>query len=363
MTRRSAKRSLSVVVGSLLLSLLTAQSSLGVTGPRATFVGYPNTGVQTTEGLAVHGNFAWISDFDDEGHGANVVRVDVRSGATRDIASKLITYPTSMVASSRYAWAMNEIPEKEIWSLLRINAATLSVKSIPLPLAGSAGIGYEDNAIILAGNSIWIPGVHGLLRVNTKSLKVTQISSPLIYGTPLSVVADAHYLWMNASYAHVDEPSGPAPDSFVRVSLVTGKVAKVTFPGVKGGFPVGDDGTNFWVQNASGIDRVDPATGQFVAFAVPKDVQIAFQESTPSAVAHGCIYFTVGIVSQMSTGVVAFNLATGAATVLSSRLIYQPGFAASDDGDVWIANRTELSKKGIPVRQPTLVRVSWSNDK
>ena len=92
-----------------------------------------------------------------------------------------------------------------------------------------------------------------------ETLKATEISSPLIEGAQLSVVADGHFLWMNASYAHVNQPNGPAPSFVVRVSLRTGAVTKVSFPGVKGGFPIGDDGTNLWIENASGMVRLDPA--------------------------------------------------------------------------------------------------------
>jgi streptogramin lyase len=348
------------VVASLLFNMVAASAGGASSAPAPAYTPYSQTGVVNPYGLAAAGNFVWIADIGNDGHGAKVVRLDAQTGATQVVRGSSLTFPTKVVASPRYAWVMDQKLRTQTWSLVRINASNLTVRHIAIPGAGSAGIGYLGGPILLAGDSVWIPGARGLLRVNTTTLRASEISSPLILGAQLSVVADRQFLWMNASYAHVNQPNGPAPSFFVRVSLRTGAVTKVSFPGVKGGFPIGDDGTNLWIENASGMVRLDPAAGRFVSFAVPSDAQIVLQSTGPSAVAAGDLYLTAGLTAQQRLAVVSFNIASGAATVLRSPLLYRPTFAASADGVLWIANQTELSAKGLPKQQPVLVRITRS---
>jgi streptogramin lyase len=133
----------------------------------------------------------------------------------------------------------------------------------------------------------------------------------------------------------------------------------VNFPGVKGGDPIGDDGTNLWVANAKGIQRINPVNGRVTTVEVPKAAQITSSTPDSTAVAKGGIYFSAGLPDRNRTGVVRVGISSGLAKVLSSPLLYDPSFIASAKGVVWIVNATTLSSLRDQSRRPTLVRVSW----
>jgi streptogramin lyase len=156
---------------------------------------------------------------------------------------------------------------------------------------------------------------------------------------------------MNAS----SENSAPGkfPQFLVRISVATGAVSKVRFPGVGVGYgyPIGDDGTNIWLMNKYGIQRVDTATGRATTIAVAKEAQITTPATGPSAIANGEIYFTAGLVTLKRTGIVRIAISSGVSTVLSSPLLFNPNFVATSNGVVWAVNYI-----GVP-REPVLVRV------
>jgi hypothetical protein len=237
------------------------------------------------------------------------------------------------------------------YSLLRINTATLAVQRTRFSYAEIAGISYVQGPILLAGNYVWIPGARGILRVNTTTLKVSTITSPLIYGALLGVAVDAHDLWLNAPTENGDKLT-----YFVRVSIASGVITKVNFPGVKGGYPIGDDGTNLWVMNGKGIQRIDPTTGLVTTIVIPESAQITFPQDVPSAVANGDIFFRAGLVRARHTGVVGIAMASGQVTVFSSPLLYDPTFIASANGVAWVVNTPLGDTRSV--KQPILVRVS-----
>ena len=183
------------------------------------------------------------------------------------------------------------------WSLLRVNTSTLAVQRIEIPSTAATGVAYTGGPLTLADGYVWIPGSQGIFRVSTTTLKASTITSPLI-GALVGVTADSHFLWMNASLDGNDP--NVAPTYFVRASLTTGTVTKVSFPGVKGGDPIGDDGTNLWVANAKGIQRINPSNGLVTTVSVPKTAQIVGQATISSAIAAGGIYFTAGLPATWS---------------------------------------------------------------
>jgi streptogramin lyase len=342
-----------VLPGSLVLTALVWNAGPALSAPTTTFTAYSHTGVVSPRGLAAAGKYVWLTDLTSSGGGAHVVQIDAATGDKRIVASTFVSDPSQVVASRRYAWVMNaQLSNAQAWSLLRINATTLAVQRIKIPGAGNAGIGYTQGPILLAGHYVWIPGSRGILRVNTTTLKASTITSHLILGPLLGVAADAHSLWLNAPTYHE-----PSQRFFVRVSLATGVVTKVNFPGVKGGFPIGDDGTNLWVANANGIQRVDPATDQVTTVVVPKAAQITFPVAGPSAIANGAIYFCAGLPALHHTGVVRIGISSSLASVVSSPLLYYPSIVATSNGVLWVVNAPYGNSTSVKL--PVLVRVSW----
>jgi streptogramin lyase len=353
------RRILSVVVPiAAILATLVMNVAPASSDPAPVFTAFAHTRVQTARGLAAEGKYVWISDLSNDGHAAHIFRVDATTGAEKVITNALVTLPSQVVASRRYAWVMNEKLNSgdSRWSLLRVNAATLAVRRIEIPSAAVTGVAYLGGPIVLANGYVWIPGSRGISRVNTTTLKVSTISSPLI-GALIGVAVDSHYLWLNAT--SVGNDSSVTQTYFVRVSLTTGMVTKVNFPGVKGGDPIGDDGTNLWVANSKGIQRINPTDGHVTTVEVPKGAQVTSTTTGPSAIANGGIYFDAGLPALNRTGVVGVGIASGRATVLSSPLLYDPSFMASANGVVWIVNATTQSSLKDQSRWPTLVRVSW----
>jgi streptogramin lyase len=338
-----------LILASLAMNAGTASSS-----PAPVFTAYTHTHIQVPRGLAAQGKYVWITDVNEDGRAAHIFRIDASTGKEKIITNKLVTLPSEIVATRRYAWVMNL--KLSTWSLLRVNATTLAVQRIKIPSAAVIGVAYIGGPIVLADGYLWIPGSQGILRVNTTTLKVSAITTPLI-GATNGVASGSQFLWLNASLPGND--SGAPLTYFVRVSLATGMVAKVNFPGVRGGVPIGDDGTNLWVANSQGIERVNPTSGRFTIVQVPESAQITSTATASSAIANGGIYFQAGLPSLHQTGVVRVGFASGLATVLSSPLLYSPSIIASADGVVWVVNAATSSTLKDPSRWPTLVRVSW----
>jgi streptogramin lyase len=346
-------RVLFTVLPAAVLTVLAALATPASAAMPATFTAYSHTGVAGPRGLAVAGKYVWITDAGNSGKGAHLVRIDATTGTKQTVVSKFISLPTALVASKRYVWVMDQkLGNSQSWTLLRINASTLATKRIKLPGASNANIAYDGGPIILAGKYLWIPGFRGLLRVNTATLAATMITTPLILGPGLNMTADSHYLWLSAS------TEDGYKTYFVRVSITTGAVSKVNFPGVKGGIPIGDDGTNLWVQRGNDVLRINPTTSRVSSFAVPAEAQITFPQTGPSVIINNTIYFCAGLPSERHTGLAGFNISSGAFTLIQSPLIFAPSFAASSNGAMWVVNTALTSPTGAPLRQPTLVRVS-----
>jgi streptogramin lyase len=353
------RRILSAVVPiAAILATLVTNVAPASSDPAPVFTAFAHTRVQTPRGLAAEGKYVWISDLSNDGHVAHIFRVDATTGAEKVLTNTFVTLPSQVVASRRYAWVMNEKLNSGAsrWSLLRVNAATLAVRRIEIPSTAVTGVAYLGGPIVLADGYVWIPGSRGIFRVNTTTLKASTITSPLV-GALIGVAADSHYLWLNASSSGND--ASVTQTYFVRVSLTTGMVTKVSFSGVKGGDPIGDDGTNLWVANSKGIQRINPTNGHVTTVEVPKEAQVTSTTTGPSAIANGGIYFDAGLPALNRTGVVGVGIVSGLATVLSSPLLFDPGIIASADGVVWIVNTTTPSSLRDQSRRPTLVRVSW----
>ena len=348
------RRILLFVLPAVLLTAL-AVAAPASSATTATFTPYSHTGVLTPRGLAVAGKYVWITDVGKDGNGAHVVRIDAATGVKRTVVPTSGAFLSYVTASRRYAWVMDLRLSNNTYSLLRINAKTMAVQRVRFSQADIAGTSYTQGPIVLADNYVWIPGARGILRVNTTTLKVSTIKSPLILGSPQSMAVDQHYIWLNASYGNVTEPNGHAPAFFVRVSLATGVVSKVSFAGVKGGFPIGDDGVNLWVMNGQGIQRINPSTDQVATITVPKSIQISFPQDAPSAVANGGIYFRGNVTGVLHNSVVRIGISSGLTTALSSPLLYAPYIIASAKGAVWAVNNANGDPG--PVKQPVLVRI------
>jgi hypothetical protein len=322
-----------LIVGGILGTLTSARGA-------QTFTAYSHTGVITPRGLTAVGKYVWISDYGNTNSGkigsdAKVVRLDVATGVTRYAKSPFISLPSNVVASRRYAWVMNNtLGKPQEWSLLRINAATMVVSRLKIPATAPSGLGYVGDPILLAGRYVWIPCARGIIRVNTATLVTTTITSPFIFGSPSYVVSDAHYLWMNAPTTG----NGVFPKFLVRISVQTGVVTKVSFPGVGFGYPIGDDGTSIWLMDKQGIQRVNTATRRATTIAVPKEVQISTPSTGPSAVANGAIYFCAGATGQPHPGLVRIGINSGLATVVSSAQFDYPDYVTAENGNVWVLN-------------------------
>lgn len=325
----------SLLSGALVLTALVTNAETAASDPALVFKTYSLTGLATARGLAAAGKYVWITSMGPRSDDDRVIRLNASNGDTKVVESEFGRFLSQVVASRRSAWVVDGEPGSVAsWSLLRINAATLSVQRIKIPGAVAiGGVGINQTPIFLAGGYVWIPGTEGILRVDTTTLQVSTITSPLINGSPFTAAVDAHYLWMTAPmFARTNATF------FVRVSLATGAVRKVSFPGVKGGMPIGDDGTNLWIQNASGVHRIDPATDQVTTVAVPKSALITLPYNGSSAAADGAIYFCAELSPLQRSGVVRADFSSRAATVVNSPLLYQPEMVVSANGVLWVLN-------------------------
>jgi hypothetical protein len=336
-----------VVPGALMLAAIMMNAEPVSSAPSTAFKGYSLTGVGEPQGLAAAGKYVWITNMGPRSDEDSVIRVDAATGDETLIESKDTTLLSQVVASPRYAWAVNgSVTNNESWSLLRIDASSLAVQRVAIPVADNpGGIDVNQTPIFLAGDSVWVPGTFGLLRVNTTTLKVSLIKSPLINGSPFGAAVDAHDLWLSAPmYLRSDE------HYFVRVSLATGAVTKVNFAGVDGGSPIGDDGTNLWVENRAGVQQIDPSTGHVTTITISKDTPIDLESNATSAATGDDIYFLAGLASLGRNGVVEIGIASGRAAALSSSLLNEPKMLAAANGVLWVVNFPQA-------KLPTLVRV------
>jgi streptogramin lyase len=338
---------IAVVIGALTFAAFMTPSGPASSAPAAQFKGYSLSGIVQPQGLAAAGKYVWIMNMGPRSDEDSVFQVDAATGDDTVVTNRDATFLSQVVASPRYAWVLNGSATKSAsWSFLRIDASSLSVRRIAIPAADNpGGISLDLTPIFLAGDYVWVPGTLGVLRVDTTTLKVSLIKSPLIEGSPFGAAVDDHDLWLSApNYLRSDE------HFFVRVSLATGAVTKVNFAGVDGGTPIGDDGTNLWVENHAGLQRIDPVTGDVTTFAVSKNTPIDLPGNATSAAVGGTIYFLASLATLGHNGVVGVDEATGRAAALSSPLLDQPKMMAAANGVLWVVNFPQA-------KLPDLVRV------
>jgi hypothetical protein len=343
---------IAVVVGALTLGALVTTVEAASSAPAMKFTGYSLTGVVQPQGLAAAGKYVWITTMGPRSDEDSVIRFDAATDGESVVKSKYGTFLSQVVASPRYAWVLNGTASNTAsWSFLRIKASSLAVQRITIPAADNpGGISLDQTPIFLAGNYLWMPGPFGVLRMDTTTLKISLITSPLINGSPLGAAVDDHDLWLSAPmYLRSDE------HFFVRVSLATGAVTKENFPGVDGGPPVGDDGTNLWVINRGGLQKIDPATGHVTTSTISKETSITLPGNATSAAAGGALYLLADLPTLGRNGVMGIDIANGRAAVLSSPLLYQPKLVASANRVLWVVNFPEESSGSAS--PPILIRV------
>jgi hypothetical protein len=337
------------LLGLLLLGALVVRVQPASSAPTAAYTAYAPTGLADPQGIAAAGHYVWITDLGVDLKASYIYRIDAATGDAQKIKSNYGALLSQVVASPRYAWVMVAKRSALGSSLLRVNAQTLVVQQIKIPSAQDDGVAYTQGPIFLAGDYVWIPGPGGIVRVNTTTLKTSAIRSTLM-SDPLSPAVDSHYLWLNSSQTQGSNRF------FLRVSLVTGAVTKVDLPGVPGGFPIGDDGTNLWVGDHDGTQRINPTTDQLTTIPVSENVQITLPLTGPSAVVDGAIFFHAGLAALHRDGVVRIGISSKQVTVLSSPLLYDPNMIAAANGVLWVLNFPTAQPSA---RQPVLVRVSW----
>lgn len=135
-------------------------------------------------------------------------------------------------------------------SLLRINPATNAVvATIPL------GTDAAPEGVAVAGGSVWVAEHHqgAVVRIDpaTNTVITTVGVGPTGADGPLEMTAGATGLWVNV----------PNENRVVHIDPATNAVVGFV---AESGQPIAD-GTNVWVETGSGIDRIDPATGQIAA--------------------------------------------------------------------------------------------------
>jgi hypothetical protein len=318
---------------------------------------YSHTGVVGARGLAAQGKFVWIADAGvlPQGatginHGEKVVRIDVATGTTKSIDSPLFSAPFAVVTTQHYVWVLNAGFVTHRLSLLRINEATLAVTNVNIPPRIQSGFAYSQGGYVVAGGYLWISTTEGIVRVNTSTLAVSRITSPLLTGGPFGpdMVADAHYVWLSESVL------SKGSSFLVRVSIDTGAVTKVIFPGFIDGAPIADNGTDLWVADSVGLQRFNLTTGRGTLISLPDGVGLSLSPSGLDAVANGSVYLAATVNGNNSQGVIVrVDNASGRVTVASSPFMQLLTGVTAANGTVWADNWPEGK-----VHQPVLVRVS-----
>ena len=321
---------------------------------------YSHTGVVGARGLAAQGKYVWIADVGvlpqgatGVNHGEKVVRVDAATGATTSITSPLFSVPFAVTTSPHVVWVLNDGFVNHRISILRINEATLAVTNVNLSTRLKYAFNYSQGGYVVAGGYFWISTTEGIVRVNTTTLAVSLITSPLLSGGPYGadMVADARYVWLSQAVS----PNFLTSSKFlVRVSINTGAVTKVIFPGYINGTPIADDGTYLWVEDAVGLQRFNLKSGRETLIVLPDDVGLSGSPSGLDAVANGNVYLAANINESNSQGaIVRVGVASGRVSIVSSPFIQSLTGVTAANGVVWADNLP-----GNKVQQPVLVRLS-----
>jgi len=190
------------------------------------------------EWIAADASNVWVHTPD------HVVRV---SPATNTIAAQIATPSIQygyMASGAGAVWQTDFLHS----SLLRIDPSTDTVvATIPL--------GTPPEGVAIADGAVWVAEHYQgeVVRIDpVTNMVVTTIEvGPTGNDGPLEMTAGATGLWVNvpneSRVVHID----PSTNSVVGFASESGQ-------------PI-VDGTSVWVETGSGLDRIDPATGQVVA--------------------------------------------------------------------------------------------------
>ncbi len=315
---------------------------------------YSHTGVFDARGIAAQGHYVWIADVGKlpqgaagVNHGEKVVRLDVATGVATPITSSLFSLPLGIATSPHFVWVLNQGFSTHQYSILRIDDATLAVTNVTLPPRLRYGFNYSQGGYVMAGGSLWISTTEGVVRVNTTTLAVSLITSPLLTGGPIGagMVADARYVWLSQPAGAESNPAAQA-QYVVRVAIATGVVTKFSVPDVLQATPVADEDGILWIVGTQGLQRFNLRTRRASAIILPENVALL---DTPS----GLAVVSKGYLNLVAEGaLVRVNLKTGHVAVEFSTTLESPGGVTATNGAVWVDN-TFASQSHLPV----LVRV------
>jgi streptogramin lyase len=324
---------------------------------------YAHTGVRGARGIAAQGNYVWIADIGTlpqsgtgVNHGEKVVRLDVATGVATSVTSPLFSLPIGVATSPGYVWVLNEGFSNHQFSILRINEATLAVTNVKLSNRLKYAFNYSQGGYVVAGGFFWISTTDGIVRVNTSTLAVSLITSPLLSGGPSGegVVADSRYVWLGQSTSTIGIHNPHALSRYlVRVSIDTGAVTKFGFGGFLQGTPVADDGDNLWIEDADGLQRFNFRTRTATLIILPQYVGLLNSPSGIDVVANGNVYLAANL-NQISTegALVRIGVASGRITVEYSPTLASPGGVATTKGAIW-----EDDSSAGQFYEPALVRI------
>jgi hypothetical protein len=324
---------------------------------------YPHTGVLGARGIAAQGPYVWIADIGalpqsgtGVNHGEKVVRVDAATGASTSITSPLFSLPFGVATSPGYVWVLNQGFSTHRFSILRINEATLAVTNVKLSNRLKYAFNYSQGGYVMAGGSFWISTTDGIVRINTSTLAVSLITSPLLTGGPSGegMVADSRYVWLSQSTATAGVHNPDALSRYlVRVSIHSGAVTKFGFGGFLQGTPVADDGDNLWIEDQVGVQRFNFKTARATLIVLPQYVGLLASPSGINVVAKGDVYLAADLNQTSSEGaLIRIGVASGRITVESSPILQSPGGVATTKGVIW-ADDTDAGQ----YRFPALVRL------
>jgi hypothetical protein len=330
---------------------------------------YSHTGLLGARGIAAQGTYVWIADVGalpqgatGVNHGEKVLRFDVATGTTTSITSPLFSLPFGVATSPHYVWVLNQGFSTHQFSILRINETTLAVTNVKLSLRLKHAFNYSQGGYVMAGGYFWISTTDGIVRINTSTLAVSLITSPLLTGGPSGegMVADSRDVWLGQSTSTSGIHSPDALSRYlVRVSIRTGSVTKFAFGGFLQGTPVADDGDTLWIEDQVGLQRFNLRSRKATRITLPQNVALMDSPSGIDVVANGNVYLGAIVNETSSEGaLVQIGVASGRIAVEVSSTLQSLGGLATTNGVIW-ADDTSASQFHLPA----LVRVRSSGSR
>jgi hypothetical protein len=308
---------------------------------------YSHTGVLGARGIAAQGHYVWIADIGALPQGATginhrekVVRLDATTGAATSITSPLFSLPFGVATSPGYVWVLNTGFSSHQFSILRINEATLAVTDVKLSLRLRYAFNYSQGGYVMAGGYLWISTTDGIVRVDTSTLAVSLITSPLLTGGPYGegMVADSNYVWLSQATPTIGAHNPHALSRYlVRVSLHTGAVTKFGFGGFLQGTPVADNGHYLWIEDSVGLQQFNFRTGRATLIVLPQYVGLLDSPSGIDVVAHGNVYLAANLNQSSTEGaLVRIGVTSGRIAVEYSPTLASPGGVTTTGGAIWV---------------------------